>query len=491
MKTKFIKTAFGIAIASLLTSSCGDFLEESSQDEFKPESVSAYQELLNGEGYALTTTIDPISHLFTDDVKGVKANYNSYYTEENLAMQDVFAWQPDMDQSLKDKSLDKYYQSYQDLYHLVMVCNTVLEGVDKVDGTNAERAQTRGEALALRAYYYWYLVNLYAMPYNMAGTTPDKLQGVPLVLTSEIRDEGPKRATVAQVYEQMTKDIEEACTLLETTKSTNISKFRINYVAANLLASRIYLYMEEWDKVIEHAGKALEGAPSMCNLNSYALTPSSNIMNSTNNFISSNFPETIFCGGNRSNFVSVSATLICPSDELINSFSADDKRLGIAFMAQSWAYWKQNMIKFGAAEQGYAWRTAELYLNRAEAYAEKFKAGDAASGEKAVNDINVIRQNRIATASYKPYTLGSADDLIQFIRDERRRELCFENPHRWFDLKRYGMPELKHTWVDATGNRTTYTLEKNDVGYALPIPTAATTANSNLEQNPLHAVRKG
>ena len=61
--------------------------------------------------------------------------------------------------------------------------------------------------MSLRAYYYFLLVNLYAMPYNCAGTTPESLLGVPLVIKPEIRDEGIARNTVAEVNTQICKDI--------------------------------------------------------------------------------------------------------------------------------------------------------------------------------------------------------------------------------------------------------------------------------------------
>ena len=126
-------------------------------------------------------------------------------------------------------------------------------------------------------------------------------------------------------------------------------------------------------------------------------------------------------------------------------------------------YWKHQECKAGNSERGFAWRTAELYLNRAEAYAEKYAAGDAASGAKAVDDINALRKKRIASASYIDYSLSNAEDLIQFIRAERRRELCFENPHRWFDLRRSTRPRLEKV-LDGTR----YVLEENDAAIHWP-----------------------
>ncbi len=495
---------YTVLMATMALTSCGDFLEETSQDEFEPETVEDFQEILNGEAYGVFTAIDPITHTFTDDVQGADLSsqswaINSYYTDANVAFKDVYTWQPNMDQLLTDRSLTNYYKSYQNLYKLIMACNTVLSEVDKASGTDAERMQTKGEALSLRSFYYWYLVNLYALPYNMEGTTPDKLLGVPLVTSAEIKNEGPSRASVAAVYNQISKDVEEACSLLEQTKDTKISNYRINWIASHLLASRIYLYMENWDKVIEHVGKALEGNPQMCNLNTYTLTlPSGYTPNpyntwadlSTNNFVSASFPETIFIGGIHAPKVAISASLIRPSDDLLNLFGTDDLRLKFAFKSST-MYWRQQECKAGNSERGFAWRTSELYLNRAEAYAEKYAAGDASCGALAVNDLDMIRKNRIKTAAYEDYQLETADKLIQAIRTERRLELCFENPHRWFDLRRYGMPQIEHVWYDKTGNASTYTLEKNDVGYALPIPTEAMENNVNLVQNPLHAERVG
>ncbi|MCI1246433.1 MAG: RagB/SusD family nutrient uptake outer membrane protein [Prevotella sp.] len=146
------------------------------------------------------------------------------------------------------------------------------------------------------------------------------------------------------------------------------------------------------------------------------------------------------------------------------------------------------MAKHGTSEQMFTWRTSELYLNRAEAYAEKYASGVTEDGEKAIADLNTLRNNRFS--NYVPWTLTTASDLIQRCRDERRRELCFEF-QRWFDLRRYGMPSIRHTWYDASGNKSYYTLQTSDPGYVLPIPDEALSENVNLQQNPLASHRDG
>ena len=71
-----------------------------------------------------------------------------------------------------------------------------------------------------------------------------------------------------------------------------------------------------------------------------------------------------------------------------------------------------------------------------------------------------------------------------FIKSERRKELCFEG-QRWFDLRRYGMPQIIHRWGEQV-----YTLKQNDPSYTMPIPDAVLIKNKKLEQNPLAPKRE-
>lgn len=77
-------------------------------------------------------------------------------------------------------------------------------------------------------------------------------------------------------------------------------------------------------------------------------------------------------------------------------------------------------------------RTSEAYLNLAEAAA---CAGDETTAQKALND---LREKRIKREVFDEAEVNglSGENLVHFIREERRRELCLEG-HRWFDLRRY------------------------------------------------------
>jgi hypothetical protein len=77
-------------------------------------------------------------------------------------------------------------------------------------------------------------------------------------------------------------------------------------------------------------------------------------------------------------------------------------------------------------------------------------------------------------------------DPAEMVRKERRRELCFE-ALRWFDLRRQGIPSVKHVWYTTTGygDPKTFELEQNDPGYTFPMPESILLTNPDLTQVPL------
>ena len=127
-------------------------------------------------------------------------------------------------------------------------------------------------------------------------------------------------------------------------------------------------------------------------------------------------------------------------------------------------------------------RLSEAYLNYAEAMAMAGNVNEATAA------LNALREKRFDPEDYDDVTFASRQELIDFIRDERRRELCFEG-HRWFDLRRWGMPSFTHEWYNDAESTHTYRLEDGDLLYTVPIPEEALQMNSSLEQNELPGKR--
>ncbi|MBO5788179.1 MAG: RagB/SusD family nutrient uptake outer membrane protein, partial [Bacteroidaceae bacterium] len=129
-------------------------------------------------------------------------------------------------------------------------------------------------------------------------------------------------------------------------------------------------------------------------------------------------------------------------------------------------------------------RLSEAYLNYAEAMAMR---GEEFADE-ATTALNALREKRFDPEDFEAEEFDSQEELVQFIRDERRRELCFEG-HRWFDLRRWGMPSFTHKWHHSKESTSTYRLEEGDLLYTVPIPDEALQSNGELVQNELPGKR--
>lgn len=129
--------------------------------------------------------------------------------------------------------------SYQIIININGMINVIPEGEsDDMD-------QVLGENYFLRAFMYFNLCNIFGRPY---AQSPETNLGVPLKLSTNI-NEYPKRATVKEIYDQLVEDLEKAASLMESEKSNIYASKEVAYA----LLSRIYLYMQNWEKAAEYA----------------------------------------------------------------------------------------------------------------------------------------------------------------------------------------------------------------------------------------------
>ncbi len=140
----------------------------------------------------------------------------------------------------------KYWTLY---YRCIGRANTVLSNIDKKESTIDETFLKRieGEALFLRAYSYFNLVQLYG--------------DVPLITTPQCYEELlVSRTSKDQVYEQMITDLTTAASDLpsvETYRGTsNIG--RASEGSAQALLGKVYLYQENWEKAEEWFEKVID-----------------------------------------------------------------------------------------------------------------------------------------------------------------------------------------------------------------------------------------
>lgn len=342
--------------------------------------------------------------------------------------------------------------------------------------------------------FYYYLVNLYGLPYNPA--TADTDLGVPVKITEYIEDKEFVRATVEETYAQILSDFNDAATFLHG--KTVKSKYHADETAANLMLSRVYLYMQNWDKAVEYANKVLDSNSKLLSINSVAAGANS---------VSISSPETIFTMGHymiAAEFSDVSSwgTLYEPayavSDDMLSLYARDDYRTTKFFGRSQYKTDPNAFLKFNLQREKWGGmsdvssycllRTPEAYLTLAEASAYK---GDETT---AKNTLERYIHTRMASS---PVENLSGNALIDFIREERAREFILEG-HRWFDLRRYTVCQpypwsktIDHRFVYFSGQYDnpisyidTYRLEKNDQAYTLPIPRSVRDHQVSIGNNP-------
>lgn len=500
---KKIKYILCISFVVLFTS-CSGFLKESSQDLVRPATLDDLRQLMLQEAYSLSEYFIPHIDLMTDDIESMYPN-----REDQKGVLKTFApvykWDRDMDEQIEGKI--NYWQKY---YKKIMGCNVTLSMVDDMIGSENERENIKGQALALRAYYYFMLINIYGYPYNQISGDLNNYLGVPLILNPQVVDQYPKRNTLKEVYDQIENDLLTALPMLERNGRNN-GVYRVTDLFAHTILSRLYLYQEKWEKSIDHANYVLKEKNTLVDL-SKNLTVSWNIptYDYTKNVYDVNSIENIWSFSIQAEFSFFLdpgwdyPPAFCISSDLINLYEYDSKNVDnykdlriMFFYIHCGIDQKTQTTRphFGGKNnRGHdrnstkGMRVSELYLNRAEAVIRLAIAGkiDETALNQAMRDLNYIREKRYDTrkVAYVPIERPTdLNNLLQFCLDERRRELSMEE-HRWFDLRRYGMPEIIHKISMSLGTTEESILPAKSNTYVMRIPKEAMNRNYNLVQNP-------
>lgn len=466
MRYKLLAVFFITGLVSL--SSCKKFLEEQSQSEVIPKTAADFRELLMGSGYMANEEPSDFLSLMDDDVDfniewGAGTGSSQVGGSTAKAGELYYMWQP----RLADRngqgplpSVDNAgLTAYARFFELIKGCNAVLDNIDAALGSKEDKDRVKAEALAMRAFYYFRLVNMYGAPYNSNPNAP----AVPLKLNSSIDAAYMKQATVAEVYTQILLDFKQAITLMDPLPIRR-RDFHINQPAIHILLSRVYLYMEKWEDCLAETNKVFDQGSVLTDMTGFT----------TSNWINYTNPEIEWMFGGKVQAGTGSAYY--PNPKFIAMFDAtNDIRLKYGFFISGGTLMpaKYSSISFNTLYQ--AVRTAEAVLNRAEAYVQLGKLPEA------LKDLNDLRRTRII--GYKDESISDKVVLLQTVRDERRKEFYIEG-FRWFDLRRYGMPAIHHRYQSELGESILdYTLTAKDAMYTLPFPNVLLDRNPLLIQN--------
>ena len=483
-----MKKRFYLYILSLLAftgTGCKKMLDIQPVNSMIPVSVKDYESLLMG-GYPRVEFFMK-TEMLTDNVY---ANLNSL-RDPDRANEAWFVWAPS---HLLDGVMEDPY--WTEMYKTIFYANTVLDNFSKRTPDAADKVlfeTVKGEAHALRAYAYFYLVNLYADVYSQANLN---LPGVPMPLTADdIRKNTGNnvREPIGNVYRQIETDLNLATQLL--TGKIGKNKYRFDATSVELLKARVYLFTNQYEKAIQSASDVMASKPlwNMNEMQTYLDSKESEKYAFSLNMgvIDLDYKnEVLFHVGGRgnNNIYYYAGNMLKPSLDLLAlcdraNWKDYRKYIYASLVEQNTAEGIQTgltVYNMYAKQENPTYyiglKLSEAYVIRAEAYAR------TKQNKKAIDDLNGLLSRRILKAHFQPFTEASfADDaaLLQRVLEERRVELAFEGM-RWFDLRRLGKPRLEHVYK----NGKTYELKLNDPRYILQIPPTEQENSPEMPLNP-------
>lgn len=479
-----MKYIVAIILMSMLGTSCANFLKEYSQDQAYIRSYEDLDELLIGETYMETAFGNtdacyfPYIHLMADETKeNMESDEVSQpdYAQPTKKYFGYVTWQYRVGYAVDQLTATEEDTYWNKIYKHINIANMILDEIDKQkverDKDILNVARIRGEAYFLRAAYYFILANLYCQPY--VPESASATLGIPVKTSYYIEDISFPRGTLADVYKQIVTDLEKAAENLAGISRKSI--FRAGIAAVRLLQSRVYLYMQNWEKAAEYAQLCLDLQDELVDLNTFG---------ESDVFAKADSPEVIFSmgGNNIPNLVTNLFAGVSVSDGLQKCFKNGDLRSKyfIVYEKKGVPAWDCNKYSLQGSDvnaevsECCLFRTAEAWLNLAEALANQ---GDDENARKAVDE---LRKHRIKRGNFTQTNL-KGENLVLEIRDERRRELCFEG-QRWFDLRRYTVCEkvpftgsIRNTYsalfnADKISSVSTYELMAGDPSWTLQIP---------------------
>lgn len=493
MKNKYIIFLFFLTIAGV---SCKKFLEVNPDNRAEIDTVDKLAKLVGTAfphyGYLA------MAEEYSDNV-GDKGDQAPGTHVKNPYPQ-LYNWE-----DMVDDGNNTPTQYWNGVYEGIAVANQAIEAA-KDYNLGAKADPYVGEALIARAYGHFMLVTFFAKAYKPGQS--NNSPGIPYVMKPEtVPVVKYERGTVASVYEQIEKDLEDGIALLKGGE-WEVPKYHFAPQAAHAFAARFYLFKGEWQKVIDHADKIFPGGNFQGNIrdfNGEALGIGTtedyrrwwNNSNQKFNLLlhetrslyqrSDEFGKSRY-GFTRTIYNSMNGTTAAGKNFNWRAWTTGGTDNLILY--KYYEYFHYTNITAGI---GYAYIMMPLFtsdealMNRAEAYAQLGQLG------KAIDDCNLFASTRIldynpsahaVTVQKSKDFFGVSDDkeaIIQTVLDFKHRAFLTEGL-RWFDILRHRIP-VKHNLFDQNGNESFIELLPDDDRRMFQIPEQATEL-SDVEPNP-------
>ncbi len=369
------------------------------------------------------------------------------------------------DESVDRAKLATKDSRYNNLYSYIQYMNVLLEKIIDAKGNDADKPAIAAEARINRAWFHFLALGCYAQQYDekTAGNT-----GIAYVTDAAVDEK--HQETLAENYQHILDDCTDEIIALLPEKQTNV--VRLSRAAGYAVRSRVLLQMKDYANALVYAEKALA-------INS-TIEDRSVITTAYKWSLPATSPNNLFYISPLSNYynspsyeqLSVETASLFEDGDFVRdyAYSGGKKREGSEFWNADYGEMDSGIP--GCLESnGYdayvnAWgMTVErtMYI-AAECYIRTGKT------DKGLELVNAVRQYRIDTDHYKPFTATTEKEAMELLQRAKFIE-CIATFENFFDRKRWNSEEnykkniTRH--VPESGN---YTITPESQYWVMPFP---------------------
>ncbi len=406
--------------------------------------------------------------LIADNIKPVTGQSitSSHYSWTQAADEETFG----------NQNMNGFSYAY---YNIIVSCNFLLGKISSFRSEDPARADDiKGQTLALRAFSYFQLVNMFAQPYSFtpAATHPGIVYTDAVDWTTAIHH----RNTVQQIYQSIARDLSGAITLLPVQPPSTV---RFTKNAAMSLLARVCLYRQDYAQAAGLAATVASAVPLVTKTKGYPNDLFKHLPPQNTEVLLQLLPGSSISLGHSGGgifpgrYFRASKQYVATSDiaAILHAYPSDLRKSWVTYSGGTW-----NITKFPTglipdvlpADDAYLLpvvRSSEMFLTAAESYSH------LGMDDSARYYLNAVRKRAGID------TLGlhiNSQALLDSVYTERRRELAFEGL-RMQDLMRWKKPVHRK---DAP-NPAAVTLPYPSNRAIAPIPKRDVLL-SGIEQNP-------
>lgn len=500
MKINILKTSLLLA-AALSVTACNSFLDE--QPSVSSDApITSVSQLLSLYDYASEFN----SHVQEDDYVGANL------TDDTGIPTDLYKAAPSqfqagsmcfyaVESSVMATTIMNNTWSRE--YSKIFVANTIITNMPSVSGTETEKNEALCNAYFMRAWSLFKLATIYCLPYSEANRS--KL-GLSLRLGT-LFNEDVTRCTLGETFDQILSDLAKADELCAEQNVPSGKAWRVSKCAVYAFYARLYMYMNDYDKALGYADKALALAPALFDYNTLKWGTSQKYP------AADGMPEQEirYCETNSWNMQKIyqwkewvfirlqysGLQWFIPSQQLVDSYDHDNDMRFVYFFNEHgnrrffvpYDAYRYNPFSDGCYTIS-GLTTSSIMLDKAECMARK------GEWQAALQVLTPLRQARYATGTATPLTATTQQEALKQILAERRREFPFAL--RLMDIKRFAVSEttdddvtidrdffkVTETGID-DGTPVHITIKGDSPKLAIPVPVLdIQNSKGVIEQNP-------